>query len=85
MKLHYLLALLAILFVISYDPKSGTIEKFINPGSNKNKGCCDNTEYMADNRRQCEHAHFQGVTFANQNYGCPAKTPEVNMGAVIGR
>lgn len=84
MKLHYLLALLALLFVISYDPKSGTIEKFVNPMVKKT-GCCDNTQYMADNKDQCEHAHFQGVTFAQEGYGCPLKTPEVNMGAVIGR
>jgi hypothetical protein len=84
MKFHYVLAIMAILFVISYDPKSGTIEKFVNPIAKK-AGCCDNTEYMADNKKQCEHAHFQGVTFANESYGCPLKTPEVNMGAVIGR
>jgi hypothetical protein len=84
MKFHYILAILALLFVISYDPKSGTIEKFMNP-TKRGPGCCDDVNYMADNKTQCENAHFNGVTFADSNYGCPAKTPTVNMGAVIGR
>lgn len=84
MKFHYILALLALLFVISYDPKSGTIEKFMNPGKPQS-GCCDDPQYMADNKRQCQPVHFQGVTFANESYGCPIQTPQVNMGAVIGR
>ena len=84
MKFHYILAILALLFVISYDPKSGTLERFMNPAK-KAAGCCNDVNYMADNKKQCDNAHFQGVTFANEDYGCPVKTPDVNMGAVIGR
>ena len=56
----------------------------MNPAK-KAAGCCNDVNYMADNKKQCDNAHFQGVTFANEDYGCPVKTPDVNMGAVIGR
>jgi len=75
MNIVYIAALLAIVFVLSYKPK----ENFT-----KNPQCCNNTPYMAQNATQCENAHFQGVQFGNQQYGCPARHPQANLGAIIG-
>jgi hypothetical protein len=78
-KMLLLFALLAFVFCITYDPKSGTLEKFIEPNS-----CCSNVEYRARNPVQCEPPYYQGVQFADPNYGCPRRSPQVMNGAIIG-
>ena len=72
-----ILVLIAVLFVLTYDPRSRTLEKVIEP-------CCNNNEYRANNMNQCESGYYQGVQFGDTNYGCPPKTPKEYMGAVIG-
>ena len=47
--------------------------------------CCSDNNYMANNPTQCEPAHYQGVQFADMDYGCPKRHPEAYMGAIIGR
>lgn len=81
MKLTTVFIFLAILFVISYDPKSGTLEKFIEPG----KGCCDDPAYRAKNMTQCESKYYQGVQFGEPILGCPEQVPKVRDGAIFGR
>lgn len=86
MQLIYILAIIAVVFVMMYDPNSRRLEQFVT-GVTPQKGepCCNNTEYMANNRVQCEAPHYQGVQFADQNYGCPTRHPQVRDGAIIGR
>ncbi len=72
-----LLMLLAVLFVLTYDPRSRTLENVIEP-------CCNNNEYRANNMTQCESGYYQGVQFGNTDYGCPTKSPKEHMGAIIG-
>jgi hypothetical protein len=77
------LVILAILFVLTYDPKSRTLENVIESPSQK-KECCNDTVYMANNSTQCENVHYQGVQFGNEQYGCPTRRPGQSMGAIIG-
>jgi hypothetical protein len=78
------LALLAFLFVLTYDPKSRTLENIIE-GSPKNKqgGCCSQVDYRADNPVQCEPPYYNGLQFADPDIGCPTRRPNVNMGAIL--
>ena len=80
-----LLVILAVLFVLTYDPKSRTLENMIEGGpESQSKPCCENTGYMANNQTQCESVHYQGIQFGNENYGCPTRHPQQAMGAIIG-
>lgn len=74
--------ILAIIFVLTYDPKSRTLDKFIN-SPEKKPSCCSTTEYRADNPVQCEPLYYQGLQFANTDLGCPTRRPSVNMGAIV--
>ena len=71
------LVIMAVVFVLTYDPKSRTLESVIE-GS---EPCC---ERLANNQTQCESVHYQGVQFGNENYGCPSRHPRQAMGAIIG-
>ena len=77
---------MAVVFVMMYDPKSKRLEQFMT-GVTPQKGepCCNNNGYMATHRVQCEAPHYQGVQFADSNYGCPTRHPQVRDGAIIGR
>ena len=65
-----LIFLLAIVFVLTYDPTSRTLEKFVGqptPPTPTNKSC--------------ENAHYEAVQFAQSPYECP--TPgKAHMGAI---
>jgi hypothetical protein len=84
MKFQYILATLVLLFVISYDPKSGTINKILTE-TVKQPACCDDVNYMADNMEQCKHAHYEGISMARSTYGCPTGNADVHLGAIIER
>ena len=66
--------LLAIVFVLTYDPKSRTLERFVN-GPSAAAGAAGSRD------PQCKHAHLQAVQFG-QEYQC-AKNPRANAGALI--
>ncbi len=75
---------MAVLFVLTYDPKSRTLENVIEGSESNAKPCCERNNYMANNQTQCESVHYQGVQFGNENYGCPTRHPRQAMGAIIG-
>jgi len=87
MNITYILAFLAVIFVLSYDTKSGTIERFMGvpAGQQPAAPCCNNNTYMANNPTQCQNAHYEGQQFASSDYGCPIRQPKVQGGAIIGR
>lgn len=61
--------LLAIVFVLTYDPKSRTLERFVNaPSAGPSRD------------PQCKHTHLQAIQFG-QDYQC-AKNPRTT-GALI--
>jgi hypothetical protein len=50
--------LLAIVFVLTYDPKSRTLEKFVG-------------QPTPPTQRSCEPTHYEAVQFAQSPYECP--------------
>jgi len=62
--------LLAIVFVLTYDPNSRTLEKFV--GQPTKAPSTDKT---------CEHAHYEAVQFAQTPYECPLPG-KPNMGVI---
>lgn len=78
------LIILALIFVLTYDPKSKTLEKIINP-ENYKAPCCQDEKYRADNPDQCETPYYHGLQFGDPEYKCPKKHPETILGAIIER
>jgi len=60
--------LLAIVFVLTYDPKSRTLEKFVG-------------QPTPPTQKSCENTHYEAVQFAQTPYECP--TPGKAMMGVI--
>jgi hypothetical protein len=50
--------LLAIVFVLTYDPKSRTLEKFVG-------------QPTPSTQKSCENTHYEAVQFAQTPYECP--------------
>jgi hypothetical protein len=63
--------LLAIVFVLTYDPNSRTLEKFVGQPM-----AAPSTE------KSCEHAHYEAVQFAQTPYECPP-SGKTKMGVVM--
>jgi len=61
--------LLAIVFVLTYDPKSRTLEKFVG-------------QPTPPTQRSCEPTHYEAVQFAQSPYECPPPG-RTQMGAVM--
>lgn len=84
----FLIVIVCFLFVLTYDPKSGNLEKYTSSfrrKENYEEPCCNKVEYMADNFRQCGPKHFQGVQFGDTDYGCPRKVPVTELGAILSK
>jgi len=65
-----LIFLTAFVFIITYDPKSGTLNHLV-----------DSKQQPAQNA-ECKEGHYQEIQFAQQGYECP-KEKRVHMGAII--
>lgn len=79
MRLYTVAIILAILFVITYDPKSRTLEKYImgplSPiNAQQQQGPTPSTDV------QCKHPHFQARNFGEPVYDCPKSNSR--MGAI---
>ena len=61
--------LLAIAFVLTYDPKSRTLEKFVGQST-------------PPTDKSCESAHYEAVQFAQAPYECPP-TGKTMMGVIV--
>ena len=64
-----LMFLLAIVFVLTYDPKSRTLETFVGQPSPSTQKSCQNT-------------HYEAVQFAQTPYECPP-VGRTRMGALM--
>jgi hypothetical protein len=79
-----------VLFVLTYDPNTKTLEKYImvdpiqRVKENKGKLCCGSNDYRADHPQQCENAYYRGVQFANLDIGCPPK-PNLVEGVITAK
>ena len=90
----FLIVIVSFLFMITYDPKSKNLEKFIpkkesmeaaETEADQKKPCCSVTKYRANNPYQCEPGYYQGLQFADPDYGCPSVSPVVFEGAIMSR
>jgi len=66
-----LVFLTTFIFIITYDPKSGTLNHLID---HKKEEITQNAE--------CKEGHFQEIQFAQQGYECP-REKSAHMGAII--
>lgn len=87
------LFVIVFVFLLTYDPKSGTMKSVIGTvsssssgtGSNSGTGatCCADDTFRAQNSKKCEDPHYNGVQFANPAYACPTAPDTAQMGAII--
>ena len=61
----------AFIFIITYDPKSGTLNHLV-----------DSKKHEQLQNAECKEGHFQEIQFAQQGYECP-REQSVHMGAII--
>ena len=61
--------LLAIVFVLTYDPKSRTLEKFVG-------------QPTPPTQKSCEPTHYESVLFAQSPYECPPQG-RTQMGVIM--
>lgn len=61
--------LLAIVFVLTYNPSSRTLERFIGQ------------DMSPSTQKSCEPSHFEAVQFAQTPYDCP-KSGRSKMGVI---
>ena len=76
MRLYTVAIILAILFVITYDPKSRTLEKYISPLTAGQVTATGPTPSEV----ACKHPHFQARNFGEPVYDCPKSNSK--MGAI---
>jgi hypothetical protein len=91
------LFVIVFVFLLTYDPKSGTMKSTIasvsgtgvssgGTGSNSSgvaPSCCADDTFRAQNPKKCEDPHYNGVQFANPEYTCPTAPDTAQMGAII--
>ena len=64
-KLMHLAIIAIVIFVLTYDPKSGTLDKLIkDPAQNPNKKCCSDPNCVAKYPGQCKNVRYESIQFA---------------------
>ena len=65
-KLAHPALVAVIIFVLTYDPKSGTLANIIQGPSkqNPNKKCCEDPTCVAKHPGQCKNVHYEAIQFA---------------------
>ena len=82
-KLVLFAIIAVIIFVFTYDPKSGTLERYLQPyDPEKNKNQCQNEKFRAKYPDQCKDANYDGIQFARSAFMNPVPTNS-RMGAII--
>ena len=76
MKLIVIVILIAIVFMLTYDPKSGTLDRFI-----KTQDCQDET-FRSQNPGACKNVNYESIQFASTQFMKPMPTNSEN-GAII--
>jgi hypothetical protein len=85
------LFVIVFVFLLTYDPKSGTMKSVIGSvggssggtGTRVGASCCADDTFRAQNPKKCEDPHYNGVQFANPEYTCPTAPDTAQMGAII--
>ena len=82
-KLVLFAIIAVVLFVLTYDPKSGTLEKYLKPYSpDDNKQKCQDETFRAQNPGQCKHVNYESIEFASTAFANPMPSNS-KMGAII--
>jgi hypothetical protein len=81
-----LFAIIAVLiFVLTYDPKTGTLEKYLQPyDPDANKQMCQDEVYRSQNPDQCKDSNYDAIQFAKSGsaFMNPMSTNS-KLGAII--
>ena len=71
--------LIVLVFILTYDPKSGTLDKYFSTSSD-----CANDNFRANNPEQCEIPEYNAVQFAKAPTAFMKPTPTNSFkGAII--
>lgn len=82
-KLVLFAIIAVVLFVLTYDPKSGTLERYLQPyEQSANTKDCQNDQFRANHPDQCKDANYDGLQFARSAFMNPVST-NAKMGAII--
>ena len=79
-KLIYVAIAITIVFMLTYDPKSGTLDKYLAKPEQKDR--CQDDVYRGNNPAQCQASHYDAVQFAKATYNAPSQNG-TSMGAII--
>jgi hypothetical protein len=80
MNLITIVFLIAIVFMLTYDPKSGTLDKFIK--SAPVEGDCQDETFRSQNPGACKDVNYESIQFASTKFMKPMATNSVS-GAII--
>ena len=80
-----LFAIIAVfIFVLTYDPKTGKIEKYLQSYSADPATNCADPTFRSQHPGQCKDATYNGVQFAQPQSAFALPTPSNSkMGAII--
>jgi hypothetical protein len=83
-KLVHLAIIAIIIFVLTYDPKSGTLDKIIkDPEQNPNKKCCSDPNCVAKYPGQCKNVRYEAIQFAGDVPGGFTTSNATSLGGAI--
>lgn len=84
-KLIMLVILAVVIFMLTYDPKTGNLEKYLKPfnkmNDNQGQGCSDN-DFRSKNPGQCKDPAYEDIQFATTDFMKPTATNS-RAGAII--
>jgi len=87
-KIIWIAIFVIILFVLTYDPKSGTLEKYIliDP-QQKQKQIKENDKLSGgvNDYRSCENTRYQDIQFAELNPTCSMQNQTVVGGVIVAK
>lgn len=72
-----------ILFVLTYDPKSRTLEKYILVDPIQKVKETRKLSGGANDFRACENTHYQALQFGELNPQCPQPNPQTVEGVIV--
>ena len=79
-KLLHLAIVAVIIFVLTYNPKSGTLNKIIKPMNE----CCNDANCVAKHPSECKHARYENLQFDGPTGMGQPSTVQAYKGAILG-
>ncbi len=82
-KFLFVIVITVVIFLLTYDPKSGTIERYLQAyDPDKKKNQCQDEEFRGKYPEQCKDANYDAIQFAKSSFMNPMPTNS-KMGAII--